>query len=229
MQQPTCAEFFFIAGTPRSGSTLLVSLLSQNPLFKTGRLSGLCELMWQTKSVFDSYASQTGQPATFANETIASLPYLYHGNNGKIVFDFCRGWMNVANLDIIRKYITNQPKIICPYRNIDDVIDSYIKLFARNGRGDFCESSFYTEMLNNFHYLELALKSNDDCFLFIDYKDLVDSPLLVVKRIYSFLDIQFFEHDFMNIVCDFSDSESVHGLIGLHDVRREIGCGNTLS
>ena len=214
----------FIAGTPRSGSTLLVSVLAQNPKFKAGRISALCELMWQTKLVFDSYAAVTGQPAEHGDSTISSLPGLYHqGEDKSVVFDFCRSWTRQANLDLISKYITDKPKIICPFRSKDEVIGSYQKLFESNNRTDFFESSFYQETLDNFHSLEYAMRLNDDRFLFVEYKDLVQSPQIVFDKIYSFIGAEPFAHDFDNVVCDFTDNETVAGLVGLHNVRRKIG------
>jgi sulfotransferase len=213
----------FIAGTPRSGSTLLVSVLAQNPNFKADRISALCELMWQSKLVFDSYASVTGFPAEYSDSLMSALPSLYYKSDDKsVVFDFCRSWTKQANLDLISKYITDRPKIICPFRDKNEVINSYQKLFESNNRTDFFESNFYYEMLDNFDSLEYAMLLNDKRFLFIDYKDLVESPQLVFDNIYLFLDVEPFEHDFDNVVCSFTENEMVTGLVGLHDVRKKI-------
>ncbi len=39
-------NFYFISGLPRTGSTLLSSILYQNPLIHTEGNSALCQLMW---------------------------------------------------------------------------------------------------------------------------------------------------------------------------------------
>ena len=39
-------KFFFISGLPRTGSTLLSSILCQNPLIHAEGNSALCQLMW---------------------------------------------------------------------------------------------------------------------------------------------------------------------------------------
>lgn len=190
-------------------------------------MSALCELMWQTKAVFDSYAASTGKPAEYADSTISALPGLYYQNdNESIIFDFCRSWTKQANLDLIYKYITDKPKIICPFRDKLEVINSYQKLFELNNRSDFFESGFYYEMINNFDSLEHAMGLGDERFLFINYKDLVVNSKEVFKNIYSFINIELFEHDFDNVICKFSDNEAVSGLIGLYDVRRKIGFRN---
>ena len=44
-------KFFFISGLPRTGSTLLSSILYQNPLIHAEGNSPLCQLMW------DNYVS----------------------------------------------------------------------------------------------------------------------------------------------------------------------------
>lgn len=191
-------------------------------------MSSLCELMWQTKSVLDSYATATGLQAENHDGIISSLPGLYHqGEDKSVVFDFCRSWTKQANLDLISKYITNSPKIICPFRDKNEVINSYQKLFESNNRTDFFQSGFYYEMLDNFNSLEYAMCLNDKRFLFVDYKDLVESPQLTFDNIYLFLGVEPFNHDFNNVICSFTENEMITGLVGLHDVRKTISWRNS--
>lgn len=42
-------QYYFLSGLPRSGSTLLSSLLSQNDKIYAGGNSPVCQLMWDTQ------------------------------------------------------------------------------------------------------------------------------------------------------------------------------------
>jgi hypothetical protein len=48
-------QFAVFCGLPRTGSTLLINLLMQNPNIHGEGASLLCELMWQTQQMCDKY------------------------------------------------------------------------------------------------------------------------------------------------------------------------------
>jgi hypothetical protein len=54
-------QFAVFCGLPRTGSTLLINLLMQNPSIHGEGASLLCELMWQTQQLCDN------NPPLFAN------------------------------------------------------------------------------------------------------------------------------------------------------------------
>ena len=44
----TDRQFYFISGLPRTGTTALCAVLSQNPDIYAGPNSPVCQLMWDT-------------------------------------------------------------------------------------------------------------------------------------------------------------------------------------
>ena len=80
------------------------------------------------------------------------------------------------------------------------------------------------EFNRNMISTQSAKDSNDfDTFLFVDFDDLVGNTQHELDRIYEFLDLEPFKHDFANIVTMNPEDDSVYGLNGMHNVRKTIG------
>ena len=60
-------------------------------------------------------------------------------------------------------------------------------------------------------------------FFFIRYEDLCSKPESVVKGIYSFLEIDQFEHNFEDIPQITVEDDTVHGIYGDHTIRNTLG------
>ena len=128
-----------------------------------------------------------------------------------------------ANLEIIRQYITPDPRIILCVRSIDDVIESFTKLFARNGRTDFDDSPFANELALSIEGLRDVSNHYDPAtFLFVEYEDLVSNPDGQLDRIYEFFELDRFDHDLENIVNLNPENDEVYGLVGMHEIRSKV-------
>lgn len=219
-------KLHFVSGLPRSGSTLLTTLLYQNPLIHTEGLSALCDVMWQT------HQSLTNAQSTFANyrqtqayQMVADLPSRYYSNVTRpIVIDKCRTWTASDNVLMLKHYVALEPKIIVLTRNPADIIASFKLLFERNGRDDFDTSGMADEFNWSMIGVQMAKDANDpNTFLFVEFEDLIGNTQHELNRIYKFLDMELFQHDLDNIVTMNPENDSVYGLQGMHDVRRTIG------
>lgn len=216
-------KLHFLSGLPRSGSTLLTTLLYQNPLIHTEGVSALCDLMWNAQRSLDSDAIKSAHKQQIAENIVTSLPSMYYSNTTRpIVIDKCRAWTLPLNVQMLKRYYT--PKIVCCVRDVDDVVASFVSLFERNGRDDFFGSPFESELMMAQAGLQSAIESNNtDTFLLMDYNDLISNTQSEINRIYEFLDLEPYLHDLANIVTMNPENDSVYGLQGMHDVRRTIG------
>ena len=215
----------FLSGLPRTGSTLLTSILYQNPLIHTEGSSNLCDLMWQSHVSLQGDAIAANNRQLHAHQMIADLPARYYSDVTRpIVIDKCRTWCNSFNVEMLRKYVTPTPKIVVMTRNPADIIRSFKSLFERNGRDDFDTSGMVDEFNHNMVCVQMAKDANDpDTFLFVDYDDLIKDTQSELNKIYEFFGLQPFEHDLFNIQTVNQEDDLVHGLQGMHDVRRTIG------
>jgi sulfotransferase len=87
-------RYIGLSGLPRTGSTLLSSILSQNPEIHAEGNSAVCQLMWDMQcSVYDSSILQL----TVSNridtgiELIKNIPNMYYKDvTASTVIDKCR-------------------------------------------------------------------------------------------------------------------------------------------
>ena len=219
-------KLHFLSGLPRSGSTLLTTLLYQNPLIHTEGLSGLCDVMWQThQSLSNAQSISANYRQAHAHQMVADLPARYYSNISRpVVIDKCRTWTASDNVLMLKHYVTPQPKIVVLTREPSDIIASFKSLFQRNGRDDFDTSGMADEFNRNMLSTQMAKDANDpETFLFVEFENLISNTQGELNRIYEFLDLETFHHDLNNIVNINQENDSVYGLQGMHDVWRTIG------
>jgi sulfotransferase len=219
-------KLHFLSGLPRSGSTLLTSLLYQNPLIHTEGISVLCDVMWQThQSLGNAQAIPANYRQAHAHQMVADLPIRYYSEVTRpVVIDKCRAWTSPANVQMLKQYVAPQPKIVVLVRNPVDIVASFESLFDRNNRNDFYLSGMADEFNRNMISTQMAKDANDpETFLFVEFEDLIGNTQSELNRIYEFLDLEPYLHDLANIVTMNPENDSVYGLQGMHDVRRTIG------
>ena len=222
----TDRQFYFISGLPRTGTTALCAVLSQNPDIYAGPNSPVCQLMWATRTSCLTTAREellSSRRGDFRDELGGGIPHsFYRSVPERIIVDRCKAWMMPPNVDMIRRYITPDPKVIVMTRPVEEIVASLKEINRRNGRflsDDEILTSPDQPLMRPLAGLEWATENNNGEYLFVEYADLVDQPADTVAGIYEFCGWEPFVHDFGNIVCHHPEDDSVHGLDGLHEVR----------
>jgi hypothetical protein len=130
-------------------------------------------------------------------------------------------------MDMLRRYIHNEPKVIVLTRPIEEVVASFAELRRRNVWTGDLEAGLLEEgsepIMRSLAGVENARQSGSDAFLFIEYTDLVDNPQDVLDAIYGFCDWEPFAHDLSHIKNQHPENDLIYGLLGMHDVRPNIG------
>lgn len=135
----------FMAGLPRSGSTLLCNILAQNPNFHVTPTNGLINLVASVKAndlcVKDKYAWHTDAlfRAQGLGEIKPRISNMIHGlicgfyekelAAGKVVFDKNRGW--ITEIGLLEEAFGRPIKIIYPIRSLTEIVASFEKLFRQ--------------------------------------------------------------------------------------------------
>lgn len=236
------AEIFFLSGLPRSGSTLLGSLMGQNPDFTVTPTSPFLDLLCFTDQAFSSL----DQKYTYDKKTISDNVYkgivgsYYQHVKTKYILDKHRG--HPKNVIPIKMYICPNPKILCSVRPISEVICSYIKLIENNQQSDnFIDnhlrkknvpintanraSCLWQEYIQDaYQSMMLGIKNHRDNIHIVEYDKLVVDPRKTISKIYSFLGVQQFDgHFFENIYNHCSEEkDAAWGLENLHRIRPEV-------
>lgn len=232
-------QYYFISGLPRSGSTLLASILRQNIAYHAGISSPVASLV-------NSCLEQVGAGSEFSSffdeekrkglmRAIFAAYYDEHQDK-KIIFDTNRLWS--ARLHQLVEVFTDT-KIVCCVRNPAWVMDSFERIYRKNPF-DYsrmfnasnrttvysrCESliqavgtvgSAWTA-LKEAYYGEFSER-----LLIVDYNLLAQYPARTMALLYEFLDLPPYSHDFDNVGYEESEFDLKLGVKGLHSVDKKV-------
>lgn len=225
-------KIYFLAGLPRSGSTLLAAILNQHPEVHATSTSGLLDMMVGTlRAWHDSMATHATVDKEAADAEIQrilnAIPQTKYANITKpVVLDKARGWATDTNIATMTRVLGHQPKIIATVRSIQDCAASFVRIAKP---ADLDHFLVHDELIDHLKESYLRLMSGytlaPECFLFIEYDDLVADPQSQLIRVHKFLGLSEYEnYDFNNI--DGSNlrerDEDVWLVPGLHHIRSKL-------
>jgi len=238
-----------MAGLPRAGSTLLSTLLNQNPRLYSGPSSPVLGAMYATHDNFISNELYTGYPKPDSvNKIIGSIiENWYYDIEKPIVIDKNRAWC--ARVPFIEGYIKQEAKIIVPVRRIDEILASILTMIKRNPfkegqpRINFVDEYLVKNnipindetrcqhLLNNDGIVWESLNAtkigvdegHSDKFHYVDYNDLVNDPQGELNKIYTFLGEDSFPHSFDNLSNQHREDDiTTYGLGDMHEVHSKL-------
>jgi len=213
-------KIFFLAGFPRSGNTLLTSILNQNPNIGCTPNSITLEIMkhvflLKQDEVFRNYPDQQS-----LDNVLDAIYYAYYKDwNFKYIID--RGPAGtMGNLTLLKRHFKQEIKIIFLVRPLLEVLASWIiwaektpDSFIRKATKNFTEACHYLmkddgQIMREMKCMHNLLKpENKHHVHFVDYKEIVEKPVATLKGIYQFLGIPPFKHRFKNL-----DQVMINGL-----------------
>lgn len=237
-------NYYFMAGLPRSGSTLLKSILEQNPNVHASPISPVMELMYWTEDYFKRSEQYQAYPKpNIAHNIIKGMmDQFYMDVNKPIIIDHCRAWPN--NIERIKTYLTSNPKIICPVRDVADILSSFITMIHRNeDQISFIDKHLIDHgipvnddtrcehLMSDVGIVEQSLwaqyqafvKNDTKYMLFVEYEDLIYKQEETMRKIYDFLEVDPYSHDFNNVHNNHREMDTeVWNLKDMHYVRKEV-------
>lgn len=223
-------QIFFLGGLPRTGSSLLTAILSQNPDMLSEGSSGLLGLMKNVEGIFEKdealkHSLQNTNRREVGENFISAVPhYYYEERSSKYVVDKNRHWTHPAVLETVKKYITEDPKVIVMLRPIVEIAESIFYIAQEN---DDIEQAYAwmwggDPLISPFDALKYGISSHKEHFLFVTYDKLVLETQDTMNRIYDFLEIPRFEH-MLDEIDSTNVQEGDYHLLGLHEIREKIG------
>jgi sulfotransferase len=241
-------EFFFLAGMQRSGSTIISQILNQNPDIWVSPASPLFRMMVTQSQSHNELENIDYSRSAAIDDVIATIPHaFYQDKSAKYIIDKNLNWPNPLGVELIYKYITQNIKIICPVRNVLDVLVSFDTIInahpdSKNNQIDeqALSQSFPDKPLADLradflmrHDRDVALSLRfmkhalvpeyRHLFHFVDYDDFVNNPEEEINKIYDYLEIPKYNHEFENIVDSSGISEnSLTGIKNLHKIRPKV-------
>lgn len=232
-------KYHFIAGLPRSGSTLLAGILLQNPRFHAGMSSPVGALV---NAVMN--ASRNPELSVFMTDEktkrlVRGVFDAYYDDvaPAEVIFDTNRTWS--TQLSLISAMEPNAKVIAC-VRNPAWVMDSIEQVVRKNpfqksrlfqddreratvySRSDVMARQdrligFAWSALKEAYYADAA-----DKLLLVEYDILCQRPKETMQLIYQFIGEPWFEHDFDTVEYSNEEFDRQLDTEGLHTVKRKV-------
>ncbi len=231
-------KIHFISGLPRSGSTLLSALLTQNPRFHAG-MSGPMGVFFTAllakmsgENEFSVFIDETQKKAILKGV----FENYYAAEKDKVVFDTSRLWC--SKMPALAELFPDAKVIAC-VRQTAWIVDSIESLIRRNAfemskifnfdasgtvfsradgvsRGDGMVG-FAMNALKEAYYGKQAGN-----LMVLRYETLTAKPAEAMKAVYDFVGEKPFQHDFNNVTFNAEEFDARLGTPGLHRVGRQV-------
>ena len=237
-------KLFFQSSLPRAGSTMLQNILAQNPDIYATPTSGVLELIYGARENYSNSPEFISQ-----DKDLMRKGYLAFCKNGmdafynaitdkKYVIDKSRGWG--IHYDMLSAIRDEQPKVICMVRDLRDIFASMEGNFRKNPEKSQGIVNWATGQATTINkridywiqnppvglaierLFEVIRMGNDAKILFVKYEDLCLRPESELIRIYQYLDIPYFKHDFDNIEQVTKEDDEVYGVYGDHKIKPKL-------
>jgi len=208
-------KFFYLAGLPRTGSTVLGEILNQNDNIHVSPASPLSEIVsevlvkWRSDTVtLKAYK----HPEQLPNVWRGIREGMYQHRRELYIIDKSWAWHMNDAIDSTRKILGEEMKVICTVDNIADCLASfimriranpdyvsYIDDYLRQQRMELNDANRCVAMMDPkigtsvgwcYENLKQAWQgANRANLLLIERADLVSNPGEVLEKIYRFLEI----------------------------------------
>ncbi len=219
----------FLSGLPRSGSTVLAAILNQNPQTHVSTTSGLVHALdglantWRDAPLLND-SDPERKKLKHAMRVVATTFHLDETTK-PVVIDKSRGWPVPVIIRSMAQVLGCQPKIIATVRSVPDCAASFVRVAKPDNLTAFIEKGeLFAHLKAAYQTLEGGYRAFPECFLFVEYEDLLANPKRELDRIHAFLDLPPFDYDFDNI--DGSsvkeNDEFIHGYAGMHDIKPKL-------
>jgi sulfotransferase len=237
-------QIFFQSSLPRSGSTLLQNILAQNPDFYATPTSGLIELLYGARGNYTNSPEFSAQDPDLMKKGFLAFckagmeAWVSAVTDKKYYIDKGRSWG--IHYDFVKLFMGERPKVIIMVRDLREVFSSMEKNFRKNP--DKLSMMINWETLQNTsipkridtwastapvglaieRLKEIIDMRNDVHMHFIRYEELCLNPHDVMRRVYDYLEIPFFQHNFDHIEQITHEDDSFYTAFGDHKIRHKL-------
>lgn len=232
----------FVAGLPRSGSTLLCNVLAQNPHFWATPTSPVCAVVAGMRDLFWSLPEARAIGEAQARKLIR--PMIDGAFRGMmktcerpVLFDKSRVW--VQHIELLQQVLKRPPKVVVCVRNLNAIFASFESLYRKvkdyrviglekSNPGEAATMEGRVTVLaqpNNVvggpvnWIRDAARRGLRQHMHFVDYDKFCESPSRELVKIYEFIEEEPWEHDVMNVKQVIHEHDAPYGWGELHVIR----------
>lgn len=228
----------FVAGTPRSGSSLFQNIIASNPALHataTNELSSLVSSVrdqWTTLEGFKAQGLSAVEPR-IRNALAGLMRGFYAGEllSGRTVFDKSRLWPSL--IEVVEAALGRQVRVVVTVRDIREVVASLEKVYRRSvlTRGATLRSledrvATWTDGGNLIGSAVLQVvdafdRGLADRLIIVPYDALTKNPRAVMADLHDLLELEPFDYEPENVEQRVTENDDVYGL-DLHRVRPQV-------
>jgi sulfotransferase len=241
-------DYFMMSGLPRSGSTLLRSILNQDNTLYAGPISPSVELLYYTDKYFQSSEMLLASPnPQGCYDVLSNMMDHFYSNimekEGKSkIIEFNRAIPN--NIERFRTYIKEDIRIVCPVRSIPEILASFISLIHKNSdkvsfvdqylidnkievnddtRCDYLMSDYGIVGQALFAMSRPYLRGEENLLKIVEYDDLVANTDEVMREVYDFWGLERWSHTYEDLENKFPENDIFqYNLDGMHTIGKVI-------
>ena len=240
-------KVLFMAGFPRAGTTLLMNILVQNPIFHGTPTSGLIGSVvnlrdnWRSSDIYKANREEYIYPK-ISNMMLGMIEGFYSEQIGdnKIPIDKNRTWTGL--FDLLDELHEGKVKFIFPIRHIVDCCISMerknrISTLTNHGdNGNWLNEQSTKGRSENFikddgvfglpllYLREMIYRHQTDRLIIVPYDDLLTYPKQTLDKFYEQLNLPKFEHNTHDIKQTIVEDDLMHGFApgALHKINEGI-------
>lgn len=238
---------YFLAGLPRSGSTLLANILLQNPRLYVTPTSGIMEMLTQLRNSWDRndafQATDRGLSEKIKGNVLHAMLQAYFSHvEQPICIDKNRYWAESLEMGAALVGGRENIRVLVTVRDLRDVVASFERLYRETSAlGQLPQEAampvkFKTALGRVETFIDDAqpvgrsynairdavTRGWKDRMHFIDYVDLTRRPQKTLEKIYGFLGEIPYKHDFDNVAQQTVEDDFVYGFRDLHTIRGKV-------
>lgn len=238
---------YFVAGLPRSGSTLLMNILGQNPRFYVTPTSGILDMLSQVRNQWDKNDANQARDRR-ENELLKRnvlrgmlLGYFAHVEQ-PVCFDKSRFWLEYLEMAEALLGGKDKVKVLVSVRDLRDVVASFERLYRKTSALSQvpleaaeplkCKTALgrFELFVHDAQPVGRAFNAVRDALTrgwrknmhFIDYADLTGKPQQTLEGIYRFLGEPGCQHNFEHVEQITLEDDFVYGFKDLHVIRAKV-------
>lgn len=240
-------QIYFLAGLPRSGSTLLANILAQHPNVYVTPTSGIVDMLVQVRNNWDRndafQAADRKQSEDTKERVLRAMLQAYFAHTGHpICIDKNRYWTEYLEMAEVLVGGRQNVKVLVTVRDLRDVLASFERLYRKTSAlGQIQQEAqlalkFKTALgrvetfIDDSQPVGRAYNAIRDAVTrgwkeqmhFIDYEDLTRHPKKTLEAIYQFLGMAPCEHDFNRVEQVTFEDDFVYGFKDLHQIRADV-------
>jgi sulfotransferase len=231
--------YHFLSGLPRSGSTVLASILNQNPDVYVTPTSPMLNVAVKMQEAWreDPTVKANYFEEQARNLTKAILPAFWQHRPEPIIIDKGRGW--AKNMPTVNALFGQKIKVIVVERDLPSIMASWLTIIKNQKSKDFDNKLIQQGLLvtDENRVGEMWFNMVKDCMegtrqikldvpdqiVTVSYDNLISNPSAELSKIEAFLDLPNYKYDIENIQNDTVDDDLVAwGFEGLHTIRPKL-------